>query len=162
MHPYVGWLGRHRLVTVQSSGELTTRNTVASSGALGLVHRSHRDQGVPWMVCGPGGEIVGERLVSVGLARAADSGIRGILDRVHRGELNWGMGKPGRKRRTNAKIGRLRVVCGNWSVVGQTDGGIGRPGAPGVRSRTGWTGSGCSGEGQGLRVRTSIYLRFKH
>ena len=113
MHPYVGWLGRHRLVTVQSSGELTTRNTVASSGALGLVHRSHRDQGVPWMVCGPGGEIVGgERLVSVGLARAADSGIRGILDRVHRGELNWGMGKPGRKRRTNAKIGRLRVVCG--------------------------------------------------
>ena len=63
------------------------------------------------MVCGPGGEIVGgERLVSVGLARAADSGIRGILDRVHRGELNWGMGKPGRKRRTNAKIGRLSVV----------------------------------------------------
>ena len=109
----------HRLVTVQSSGELTTRNTVASSGALGLVHRSHRDQGVPWMVCGPGGEIVGgERLVSVGLARAADSGIRGILDRVHRGELNWGMGKPGRKRRTNAKIGRLRVVTvaiGLWS-----------------------------------------------
>jgi hypothetical protein len=49
--------------------------------------------------------------------------------------------------------------CENWSsecclsgLWSDSDGrrtGIGRPGAPGVRSRTGWTGSGCSGEGQG-------------
>ena len=103
----------HRLVTVQSSGELTTRNTVASSGALGLVHRSHRDQGVPWMVCGPGGEIVGgERLVSVGLARAADSGIRGILDRVQRSSGIGEWGNPA----GNAEQMRKLVVC-EWSVA---------------------------------------------